>query len=371
MSHTGKTRVLIVDDSAIVRDLLERGLSLDPDIEVVGKASDAFSARDRIVILSPDVITLDIEMPRMNGIDFLRKLIPQYPIPVVVVSAVTVEGSRRAIEALEAGALDVVAKPSASDRDGFQNMIEDLAEKVKWAAHADVGKFLGTAGARPAGAQKKVSPTAAGLTASERRLVAIGASTGGTSVFYSIIPQFPRDMPGVVIVQHMPPVFTRLFAEALDRLSAVEVREAKDGDAIRPGLVLIAPGDYHMTVKKNGLEWKVACAPGEKVNGHRPSVDVLFRSVATAAGENAVGAILTGMGRDGADGLLDMRRAGARCIAQDEQTSVVFGMPKEAWDNGGAEKLVPAQRLTQEIMYLADSLPKLRTDAPSVRRSAT
>jgi two-component system chemotaxis response regulator CheB len=369
MTHTGKTRVLIVDDSAIVRDLLEKGLSLDPDIEVVGKSSDAFSARDRIVILNPDVITLDIEMPRMNGIDFLRKLIPQYPIPVVVVSAVTVEGSRRAIEALEAGALDVVAKPSASDRDGFAAMIADLSEKVKWAAHADVGKFRRTVFARPTGEKPKTSPMTE-QTAAARRLVAIGASTGGTSVFYSIIPQFPRDMPGVVIVQHMPPVFTRLFAEALDKLSAVEVREAKDGDAIRPGLVLIAPGDYHMTVRKNGLEWKVSCAPGEKVCGHRPSVDVLFRSVASAAGERAVGALLTGMGRDGADGMLAMRRSGARCIAQDEETSVVFGMPKEAWDNGAAEKLVPAQRLTQEILYLADLLPKLRTDALSIRGDA-
>jgi two-component system chemotaxis response regulator CheB len=249
-------------------------------------------------------------------------------------------------------------------------MIADLTEKVKWAAHADVGKFRKTTLARATVERKKEIPTMTGQSAAARRLVAIGASTGGTSVFYSIIPQFPRDMPGVVIVQHMPPVFTRLFAEALDKLSNVEVREAKDGDAIRPGLVLIAPGDYHMTVKKNGLEWKVACTSGEKVSGHRPSVDMLFRSVAASAGESAVGVLLTGMGRDGADGMLAMRRAGARCIAQDEQTSVVFGMPKEARDNGGAEKLVPVQRLTQEILYLAESLPKLRTDALLVRGDA-
>jgi len=342
MTGKPKVRVLIVDDSAIARDLLERGLSLDPEIEVVGKASDAFSARDRIVFLKPDVITLDIEMPRMDGIEFLKRLLPQYPVPVVVVSAVTAEGSRRAMDALEAGAVEVVAKPEAGNRAGLSVMLAELADKIKGAAKADIvklrrsqdGLHAKTADRKKNGAKGQASSNA------ERRIIAIGASTGGTTALNTIIPQFPADMPGVVLVQHMPPVFTRLFAEALDKVSNVEVREAKSGDTVRTGLVLVAPGDFHMTVHRHGLEWRVECKPGDKVSGHRPSVDVLMNSVASAAGDKAIGLILTGMGRDGADGLLAMRRAGARCLAQNEESSVVFGMPKEAWQNGAAEKLV-------------------------------
>lgn len=357
-----KIRVLIVDDSAIVRDLLAQGLSLDPEIEVIGKATDAWSARDRIVLLQPDVITLDIEMPGMDGIEFLRRLLPQYPIPVLVVSSVTPEGSRRALEALKAGAIDVVAKPDAKDREGFAAMLAELVGKLKEATHADISKLrklntmipttrrpIVTAPARKSNTQARPAQfNGNGVNC----LVAIGASTGGTAVLNTIIPQFPAHMPGVVIVQHMPPVFTRLFAESLNRTSAMEVREAVNGDIVQQGLVLIAPGDFHMRVRKHGLQWRIECTKGEKVSGHRPSVDVLFHSVAEVAGDRAIGVILTGMGKDGSAGLLAMRRNGAQCIAQDEETSVVFGMPKEAYENGAARKLVPVSKLTTEILFM-------------------
>ena len=366
MSEEKKIRVLIVDDSAIARDMLEHGLSRDPEIAVVGKASDAFSARDKIVLMRPDVLTLDIEMPRMDGIEFLKRLLPQYPIPVVVVSAVTLEGSKRALEALEAGAVDVVAKPDGGNREGLAHMLDDLAERVKEAANADVAKLNATR--RGFRHHEQAQPKSARIQAKNRatagsgsRIIAIGASTGGTCVLNTLIPQFPEDIPGVVIVQHMPPVFTRMFAESLNRESRVEVREAKDGDLVRPGLVLVAPGDFHLTVQRYGLEWRVECAPGDKVSGHRPSVDVLFNSVAQAAGERAIGLILTGMGRDGADGLLAMRRSGARCFSQDEESSVVYGMPKEAWDNGASERQLSVDNATAALLTCVNARIPVRS----------
>jgi len=357
MTQGKKIRVLVVDDSAIARDMIERGLSLDSGIEVVGKASDAFSARDRIVLLQPDVITLDVEMPRMDGIEFLRRLLPQYPIPVVVVSAVTIEGSQRALDAMDAGAVDVVAKPDAKNREGFSVMLAELAEKIKEASIADIVKLrrvLPSTSVANAARVKERNHAAVSSSPSSR-IIAIGASTGGTSVLNTIIPQFPADTPGIVIVQHMPPVFTRLFAEALNKTSKVEVKEAVSGDVVRTGLVLIAPGDFHLVIHKRGLEWYVECKTGEKVSGHRPSVDVLFNSVASEAGNKSIGLILTGMGKDGAAGLLAMRRSGARCFAQNEESSVVFGMPKEAWENGGAERLVPIDRAVSSILSCLDA----------------
>lgn len=353
MAASNKTRVLIVDDSAIARDMLERGLALDPDIEVVGKAADVYAARDKIVFLKPDVITLDVEMPRMDGIEFLKRLMPQYPIPTVVVSAVTVEGSRRAMEALEAGALEVVGKPSAADRSALRDMLADLAEKVKAAAGADLSKMTREANStvrpprRPARSPRPSLPS--GSRADAKALIAIGASTGGTAALHRVVGALTADTPPVVIVQHMPPVFTRMFAEALNRGSALRVLEAADGDVLEAGTVLVAPGDRQLRVCRRGGSYAVVLDDGPKVSGHRPSVDVLFASVAEAAGADGIGVLLTGMGRDGADGLLAMRRAGARCIAQDEASSVVWGMPREAWESGAAERLVSLDQIAAEI----------------------
>jgi len=353
ISGKKRIRVLIVDDSAIARDLLERGLSQDPMIEVVGKASNAYTARDRIVMLKPDVITLDIEMPGMNGIEFLKRLIPQYPIAVVVVSAITAEGSRMALEALASGAVAVVAKPDARNRDALTTMIADLSDRIREAALADMKKLVtkNLIHHRHDIVKKTVMGDASSEQSRENnRIIAIGASTGGTNVLDMIIPKLPADCPGVVIVQHMPPVFTRMFADSLNRESRMDVREACDGDAIRTGLALVAPGGLQLTVHKSQSGWFVHCKPGEKVSGHCPSVDVLFNSVAEAAGDRATGLILTGMGRDGADGLLAMRKTGARCFAQDEESSVVFGMPKEAWENGAAERLIPAEQAAATLI---------------------
>jgi two-component system chemotaxis response regulator CheB len=363
MRSSGKRiRVLIVDDSAIARDMLERGLSQNPDIEIVGKASDAYSARDRIVLISPDVVTLDIEMPGMNGIDFLRRLIPQYPIPVVVVSAVTLEGSRMALEALEAGAVDVVAKPGNRDKGNIESMIADLGEAIKEAASADMRKMQPHRATRAPDTVKKrnLADANAEQTRENRRLIAIGASTGGTNALDLVVPLFPESTPGIVIVQHMPPVFTRMFAQSLDHASNMEVREAADGDRIHQGLVLVAPGGFQMTVHEDQTGWFVRCREGEKVSGHCPSVDVLLHSIAESADTRAVGLILTGMGRDGADGLLAMRMAGARCFAQDEESSVVYGMPKEAWDNGAAERKVPLDKAAQVLMAAATPRYRVR-----------
>ncbi len=354
-------RVLVVDDSVSARDLLARGLALDPAIAVVGTAVDAYAARDAIVHLAPDVMTLDVEMPGMDGIEFLRRLIPQYPLPVVIVSAVMAEGSRRALEALEAGAVDVVGKPRGGDREGLKNMVLELCEKVKAAACVDRAKICpaaelsgraAVAKTAPEGAARSHAPAAAGA----QPLIAIGASTGGTAAITRLLEDFPEDCPPTLIVQHMPPVFTAMFAASLDRRVAPEVREAADRDRLRPGLVLIAPGDEHLRVGRDGRGLYVRCVGGPKVSGHRPSVDVLFHSVAEVCGTAAVGFLMTGMGRDGADGLRAMRRAGARCMAQDEASSVVFGMPREAWINGAAERLVPLSRAAMELLALARSV---------------
>lgn len=352
-----RTRVLVVDDSAIARDLIERGLSRDPGIEVVGKAADVYSARDKIVFLKPDVVTLDVEMPRMDGIEFLKRLIPQYPIPVIVVSAVTAEGSARALEALDAGAVAVVPKPASSGGpSAFQDMLSELTERIKEASKV---RIRGPKAAERAVPRRSTRVERAGGLPS-RAVIALGASTGGTAALRTVIHGFPRNAPGTLVVQHMPPVFTRMFAESLDRESEVEVREAGDGDAVRDGLVLIAPGDLHMLLEESGDGWKVRCRQGPKVSGHRPSVDVLFRSVAQAAGPRAVGMVLTGMGRDGADGLLAMRRAGSSCLAQDEESSIVFGMPKEAWECGAAERMVPLESAADILLDRADRILKGR-----------
>ena len=349
MGKFGNIKVLVIDDSALVREILSKGLNADPDIEVVGAAPDVYIARDKIVLKKPDVLTLDVEMPRMDGVEFLKRLMPQHPIPVVMVSAMTGPGAKTTLEALENGAVDFVLKPSTSFGGGLQEMIGDLREKVKTAARVDVSKWRGAKTAQPA---RREPASAKGPVGTTDKVIAVGASTGGTTAIREIVSRFPANMPGTVIVQHMPPKFTEMFAEKLNEICRVEVKEAKSGDRIVTGRVLIAPGGYHMKVIRSGGNYLVECFNGEKVNGHCPSVEVLYNSVAKNVGVNAVGVILTGMGRDGADGLLEMKKAGARTLAQDEKSSVIFGMPAEAWKNGSADQLVSLFDITDKIIDL-------------------
>ena len=341
-------RVLVVDDSALVREILAQGLSLDPKIEVVGTAADPYVARDKIVKLKPDVLTLDVEMPRMDGVEFLRRLMPQWPLPVLMVSALTQRGKQITLEALEAGAVDFVTKPTVDIARGLNAMLAELRAKVKTVAKANVSAWKKF----PSISQQPSIPKSQALAETTDKVIAIGASTGGTEAIRQIISQFPPVMPGVVVVQHMPAGFTKMFAQRLDEQCAMSVKEAETGDRIMQGRVLIAPGDFHLSVRRSGGMYQAECKDGEKVCGHRPSVEVLFESVAKHVGANAIGIVLTGMGRDGADGMLAMRKTGARTLAQDEATSVVFGMPKEAYERGGAEKFVPLHKIAPTIMTM-------------------
>ncbi len=319
-------RVLVVEDSLVFRELLVQCLNADPAVTVVATAKDPFEARDAIIEHKPDVMTLDIELPRMNGIEFLRKLMPQYPMPVVVISAL----SEKVFDALGAGAVDFVAKPAGVSREQLECFVKnELLVKIKVASIAKVG------------GRKRVplvAPVQSLGPENADRIVAIGASTGGTEAIATVLKEFGSDIPGVVVVQHMPAGFTKMYAQRLNEQCSVKVKEAQSGDLVVPGQVLIAPGgDAHMQlVKKNGV-YQVVLRNSPKVNGHCPSVDVLFESVATAAKSKAVGIILTGMGGDGAKGLLSMRAAGAKTIGQDEATCIVYGMPKVAYDIGAVE----------------------------------
>lgn len=333
-------RVLVVEDSMLFREMLVKGLSQDDGIEVVGVAKDPFEARDRILELAPDVMTLDVQMPRMNGIDFLKRLMPQYPMPVVVVSAT----SGIVFDAMSAGAVDFAAKPERQSPEALQAFIQELAVKVKIASIANVSKWK--KGYEPAPDTQAQTPV------TQSRIIAIGASTGGTEALYEIVRRFPRNMPGTVVVQHMPPVFTRLYAERLDQNCVVEVAEASDGDEVKTGRVLIAPGDVHIRVVRKGPGYIVQYTDKEKVNGHRPSVDVLFDSVAQTAGAHAVGVILTGMGNDGAKGLLNMKQKGAGTIGQNEESCVVYGMPKVAYELGAVDRQLPLKDIADQILRL-------------------
>lgn len=338
-------RVLVVDDSALVREILSSGLNMDPDIEVVGTATDPFNAKDKIMKLRPDVLTLDVEMPRMDGVEFLRQLMPQFPLPVVMVSALTERGQRITLEALNAGAIDFVTKPKSNLSQGLSGMMGELAAKVKVASKANVSRWKGRKAAGPGN-----PPAPRPLASSTNQVIVIGASTGGTEAIREVLQGFPVTTPGVVIVQHMPANFTKLFAERLNELVPMQVKEAVDGDTVIPGRVLIAPGEKQMSVVRSGGSYKVVCKPGDKVNGHCPSVEVLMNSAATALGKHAVGIMLTGMGGDGARGMKAMRTAGARTMAQDEASSVVFGMPKVAWELGAAERLVSLDNISATVM---------------------
>ena len=348
-----KIKVLVVDDSALVRAILKEGLNLDPDIEVIGTAVDPFNARDLIVKLRPDVLTLDVEMPKMDGVEFLRKLMPQFPLPIVMVSSLTQRGKRITIDALDAGAVDFVSKPLSDVYKGLTNMMGELRDKVKLASRANVSHWKNKK--RIYSSKKRISASATSLAESTHKVIAIGASTGGTEAIKHVITKFPATFPGIVIVQHMPPGFTRLFAEKLNSICAMTVKEAENGDTVLPGKILIAPGDKHLEVYRSGGLYKVKLNDSDKVSGHRPSVDVMFSSVAKSVGNNAIGVILTGMGRDGADGMLEMKQTGAKTVAQNENSCVVYGMPKEAVKLGGVDISKDIQLISEAVVgFLKD-----------------
>lgn len=356
----GKIRVLVVDDSASVRQTMQQVLEADPDIEVIGLASDPFVAARKIQEEIPDVITLDVEMPRMDGITFLRKIMSQRPIPVVMCSSLTEEGSETLMQALEAGAVDVILKPKIGVADYLAEAADRVRETVKAAAAARTGVARRAARHGESGPQKKLTadamlppPSGKAMARTTEKIVCIGASTGGTESLREVLEVIPVNSPGIVIVQHMPEKFTAAFAKRLNTLCEVEVKEAQDGDAVLRGQVLIAPGDKHMLLERQGARYHVSVRSGPLVSRHRPSVDVLFRSAARSAGANAIGVIMTGMGDDGARGMLEMHEAGAVTFAQDEATSVVFGMPKEAIARGGAQKVIPLGRIASEILTAA------------------
>ena len=362
MSPNRKIRVLIVDDSATVRQTLAAVLASDPEIEVLGVASDPYVAAQRIRDELPDVITLDVEMPRMDGITFLRKLMAQHPIPVVMCSSLIEAGSETLMQALEAGAVDIILKPKMGVAEHLADSRIRICDAVKAAANCrvrgrrDPAPFHG--GVRAP--EKKLNadamlppPSGRAMARTTESIVCIGASTGGTESLREVLQALPANAPGIVIVQHMPEKFTASFAKRLNSLCEVDVKEAEDGDAVLRGRVLIAPGNLHTMVDRSGATYRVSVREGPLVSRHRPSVDVLFSSAARSAGSNAVGLIMTGMGDDGARGLEEMKQAGARTIAQDEATSIVFGMPKEAIARGCVDRIAPLSHLAQEILKAA------------------
>jgi two-component system chemotaxis response regulator CheB len=352
-----KIRVLIVDDSALMRQVLTELLSQDPEIEVVGAAQDPYFAREKIKKLAPDVLTLDVEMPRMDGLTFLEKLMAGHPMPVVMVSSLTEAGCQTTLRALELGAVDFCTKPKIDLREGLEEQAQELIEKVKAAASARVRKGSGTDCAQhPSGrsGNRFLTPSndapAQAMIKTTDTIIAIGASTGGTEAIRELLEVLPPNTPPIVITQHMPEKFTKTFADRLDTLCRISVKEAEDGDSVLPGHALIAPGNYHMTLARSGARYSVRLNQDPPVNRHRPSVDVMFHSVAQYAGANSVGVILTGMGGDGARGLLAMQEAGAHTIAQDENSCVVFGMPKEAIKLGGVDKVLPLGQIPAHVL---------------------
>ena len=338
-------KVLIVDDSAVVRKVLSKELSLKPGIRVIGTAPDPYVARGKIVRLNPDVVTLDIEMPRMDGITFLRKLMQYYPLPVIVISSLTEKGGRLAMDAFSAGAVDVISKPGSAYSVG--EMGRDLARKIRDAAHARVKTITAETDLNNGGLP--IVPSTA-LPATTNKLIAIGASTGGTEAIRRVLTRFPASSPGVVVVQHMPAQFTASFAQRLNKLCKIRVKEAEDGESVLNGHALIAPGNYHMVLRRSGARYYVRVKDGPLIHHQRPAVDVLFNSVARYAGPNALGVILTGMGADGAAGVRAMKDAGAFNIAQDEASSVVYGMPKEAVKTGGIDQVLDVEDIAEAAL---------------------
>jgi two-component system chemotaxis response regulator CheB len=341
-----KTKVMVVDDSAVVRQVIAGALKRERSIEVLASVADPIFAMQRMRANWPDVIVLDVEMPRMDGITFLRKIMSERPTPVVICSSLTVAGAETTMQALAAGAVTIVTKPKIGVRNFLLDASADLVEAVKVASRANVSNLRP---GFPAEAAQRTFPPAVALKETTERVVALGTSTGGTQALECVLTSLPRSAPGIVVVQHMPEKFTAAFAQRLDELCQIEVKEAEDDDRVLPGRALIAPGGRQMTLKRSGAQYYVEVRSAPPVNRHCPSVDVLFRSVAKCAGKNALGIIMTGMGHDGARGLLEMREAGAQTAAQDEASCVVFGMPKEAIKLGGAEKVLPLHAISTEI----------------------
>ncbi|MFT7620774.1 MAG: two-component system chemotaxis response regulator CheB [Planctomycetota bacterium] len=339
-------RVLVVDDSSVVRQVLSLELSRDPQIEVVGAAPDPFVARDMVMQLQPDVLTLDVEMPRMDGITFLRKLMQYRPTPTIVISSLTETNSALAVEAMEAGAVEVLCKPSAAYK--IEDMSVELVQKVKAASCARLSQMVPVKSTKAAPHQAMTSTT--------NKIIAIGTSTGGTVALRHVLPALSRNCAGILIVQHMPEHFTRSFAQSLNRECELEVREAEDGDSIIPGVALVAPGHSHLLLRRSGARYFAEVKEGPLVNRHRPSVDVLFKSVAKYAGANSVGVIMTGMGNDGAQGLREMKDAGAHTISQNEKSCVVYGMPKKAVEMGAHCEVVPLDGIARAIVKAVDAL---------------
>jgi len=351
-----KIRVLIVDDSAVVRQSLAEILSADPGIEVMAVASDPFMAADKMLHDIPDVITLDVEMPRMDGITFLQKLMSQHPIPVVICSSLTGYGSETTLKALEYGAVDIIEKPRLGTKQFLHESSVRICDAVKAASLARLKKISATVHTVSPKLTADVmisKPTSRAMICTTEQVVVVGASTGGTEALRIFLEALPPDAPGVVIVQHMPEHFTRAFAKRIDSLCRISVKEAENNDTVLTGQALIAPGNYHMLLKRSGARYYVEIKSGPLVSRHRPSVDVLFRSAARYAGRNSIGVIMTGMGDDGARGMLEMKEAGAFTIAQNEDSCVVFGMPNEAIKMGGVHKVAPLSGIAQEIMRAA------------------
>ena len=342
----GKIRVLVIDDSALMRKVLSEIINKEPDMEAVGTAPDPIIAREMIRNLNPDVLTLDIEMPRMDGLDFLERLMRLRPMPVVMVSTLTERGSEAAFRSMELGAVDFVAKPRMGATNGIEDYAVEISDKIRAAAAARIGRL--PLASRPA-VKSVQRPLPHRLTSTEK-IVVIGASTGGTEAIKDVLVEMPADAPGILVTQHMPEGFTRSFAARLDGLCKVAVKEAEDGERVLPGHAYIAPGHSHLLLRKSGANYVTQLSQSEPVNRHRPSVDVLFHSAAECAGKNVIGIILTGMGKDGAAGMLELRRAGAYTYAQDKDSCVVYGMPREAVALGAVEEVLPLGAIAGAVL---------------------
>ena len=359
MMQNQKIRVLVIDDSALIRSVMRELINREADMECVGVAPDPLVAREMIKTLNPDVLTLDVEMPRMDGLDFLERLMRLRPMPVVMVSTLTERGSDITFRALALGAVDFVSKPKMDIARGMEDYAAEIIEKIRAAAQARVRKTVAPLEAQQRLSADAILPSIAGRFSSTEKLIIIGASTGGTEAIKEVLTRLPADVPGILVTQHMPEAFTKSFADRLNSLCKISVKEAEHNERILPGHAYIAPGHSHLLLRRSGANYMTELNAGPPVNRHRPSVDVLFRSAANVAGANALGIILTGMGKDGAQGLLEMRQAGSHTVAQDEASCVVFGMPREAIAIGAACEVLPLQNIARHVIdYLSKNSGK-------------